>query len=145
MFIGEYNHSVDTKGRVSLPSRFREDLSDTFIITRGMEGCLFIYDQKQWKVMDEKISQLRLTAKAARNFSRAFYSGAMEVACDKQGRFLIPPQLRAFASIERDAVIIGVSDRIEVWAKEKWENFVSSDAMDLDTLTETLNDDGFDL
>ena len=72
MFIGEYNHSVDAKGRVSLPSRFREDLSDTFIITRGMEGCLFIYDQTEWKVMDEKINQLRLTAKAARNFSRAF-------------------------------------------------------------------------
>ena len=145
MFIGEYNHSVDLKGRVSLPSRFRDEHSDTFFISRGMDGCLFIYDRTQWKIMDRKISQLHLTAKAARNFSRAFYSGAMEVGCDKQGRFLIPPQLRAFAAIERDVVIIGVSDRIEIWAKEKWDEFVSSDAMDLDALTETLNDDGIDL
>ncbi|MDD7543526.1 MAG: division/cell wall cluster transcriptional repressor MraZ [Peptoniphilaceae bacterium] len=145
MFIGEYNHSVDAKGRVSLPARFRDDLSETFYITRGMENCLFIYDRSEWEKMDERIRSLRLTAKAARGFSRLFYAGAMEVSCDRQGRFLIPPHLRAFASIDKEVVIIGVSNRIEVWDKEKWDEYLASDSMDYDDLTETLEEEGVEL
>lgn len=145
MFIGEYNHSVDSKGRVSLPARFREDLSETFYITRGMENCLFIYDQEEWKLMDEKLRKLRLTAKAARGFSRLFYAGAMEISCDKQGRFLIPNHLREFAGIEKDAVILGVSTRIEVWSKDNWEAYLSGDAMNYDDLSAELDDLDLDL
>ncbi len=145
MFIGEYNHSVDAKGRVSLPSRFREELSSTFYITRGLESCLFIYDAAAWQAMDAKLSQSRLTAKSARDFSRLFYSGAMEVSCDKQGRFLIPPHLRAFAEIDKEAVIIGVSHRIEVWAKDKWDAYLASDAMNYDDLSAALDESGMDL
>ncbi|MCI6157407.1 MAG: division/cell wall cluster transcriptional repressor MraZ [Peptoniphilaceae bacterium] len=145
MFIGEYNHSVDAKGRVSLPARFRDDLSETFYITRGMENCLFIYDRSEWEKMDERIRSLRLTAKAARGFSRLFYAGAMEVSCDRQGRFLIPPHLRTFAAIDKEVVIIGVSNRIEVWDKEKWNEYLASDSMDYDDLTETLEEEGVEL
>lgn len=145
MFIGEYNHNVDAKGRVSLPARFRDDLSESFYITRGMENCLFIYDQKEWECMDEKIKQLRLTAKAARGFSRLFYAGAMEISCDRQGRILIPPHLRAFAEIEKEVVILGVSDRIEIWSKSRWDSYLDSDSMDYDDLTEALEESGFDL
>lgn len=145
MFIGEYNHSVDAKGRVSLPTRLREELSTTFYITRGMENCLFVYDAETWKVMDEKISQLKLTKKAARNFTRMFYSGAMEVSLDKQGRFLIPPHLRAFAAIDKDVVIIGVSERIEIWAKEHWDSYMESDQMDYDELSDALDESGVEL
>src|SRR3712207_6696627 len=113
MFIGEYNHTVDTKGRVSLPVKFREALGDVFYITKGMENCLFIYDRTEWENMDEKLKKLRLTQKAARGFSRLFYSGAMELESDKQGRIVIPPHLRGYAGIDKDVVLIGVSNRIE--------------------------------
>ena len=145
MFLGEYNHSVDSKGRISLPIKFRDQLSQPFYITRGMEDCLFIYDQEEWMRMDEKIRKLRLTAKAARGFSRMFYAGAMEVSLDKQGRFVIPPHLRSYAGIESDAVIVGVSDRIEVWDKQAWNSYMDSDAMDYDELTESLNASDTDL
>lgn len=145
MFIGEYQHNVDSKGRVSLPVRFRDEISKPFYITRGMEHCLFIYDQEEWKKMDEKIRGLRLTAKVARAFSRLFYAGAMEVGLDKQGRFVIPPHLRSFAEIEKEVVLIGVSDRIEVWSKEAWDSYMGSDSMNYDDLTEELDQMDLDL
>lgn len=143
MFIGEYNHTVDAKGRVSMPARFRDDLGDAFYITRGMENCLFVYDQREWALMDEKVRNLKLTAKSARGFSRLFYAGAMEIAFDKQGRILIPPHLREFASIEKDVVIVGVSNRIEIWSKDKWNAYLGDDSMNYDDLADAL--DGFDL
>lgn len=145
MFIGEYNHNVDAKGRVSLPARFRDELSENFYITRGIDKCLFIYDEKEWSVMDQKIRGLRLTAKAARGFSRLFYSGAMELSCDKLGRITIPPQLRSFADIEKEVVIIGVSDRIEIWAKDEWDTYMNEDSMNYDDLTDRLEDFDIDL
>lgn len=143
MFIGEYKHTVDAKGRVSMPARFREELGESFFITRGMENCLFIYDQTEWAAMDDKISKLRLTAKNARAFQRMFYAGAMEVAPDKQGRILIPTHLREFAKIDKDVMIVGVSNRIEVWSKDRWEEYMASDSMNYDDLAEALED--FDL
>lgn len=140
MFIGEYNHTVDVKGRVSMPAKFRDDLGESFYITRGMEGCLFIYDSKEWNVMDDKLRNLKFTAKSARGFSRLFYAGAMEVTLDKQGRILIPPHLREFAEIEKDVIIIGVSTRIEVWSKQKWEQYLEEDSMNYDELAEKLDD-----
>lgn len=145
MFIGEFNHTVDNKGRVSLPARFRDELSTTFYITKGMEGCLFIYDESEWKAMDEKIKRLRLTSKAARNFSRQFYGQADQLSCDRQGRFLIPPALRAYAEIEKEVVILGVSNRIEVWSKAHWDSYADQETMDFDELTDKLDDLDVDL
>lgn len=145
MFIGEFNHTVDIKGRVSLPARFRDELSTTFYITKGMEGCLFIYDESEWKAMDEKIKRLRLTSKAARNFSRQFYGQADQLSCDRQGRFLIPPALRAYAEIEKEVVILGVSNRIEVWSKAHWDAYRDQETMDFDELTDKLDDLDVDL
>lgn len=145
MFIGEFNHTVDMKGRVSLPARFRDELSSNFYITKGMEGCLFIYDEREWTAMDEKIKKLRLTSKAARNFSRQFYGQADQVSCDRQGRFLIPPTLRTYAGIQKEVVILGVSNRIEVWAKDQWETYNEQESMDFDELTDKLDDLDVDL
>ncbi len=145
MFIGEYNHTVDGKGRVSLPARFREDLKDDFYITRGMDNCLFIYDKDEWTKMDEKIRSLKLTKRAARDFSRLFYAGAMEINFDKQGRILIPPHLREFGKIEKDVVIVGVSSRIEIWSKDNWDKYIGEDSMNYDDLTEKLDEFDFDL
>nr|WP_072514173.1 division/cell wall cluster transcriptional repressor MraZ [Ndongobacter massiliensis] len=140
MFIGEYNHTVDSKGRVSIPARFREDLSDTFYITRGPENCLFIYDEEGWKNIDGTIRSLTLTASNARAFARLFYSGAMELSLDRQGRVLIPPNLRNYAGIEKDVVITGVSSRIELWSKEKWDAYIG--AQDMSAVTDALHDTG---
>lgn len=140
MFIGEYNHTVDVKGRVSLPVKFREELGETFYITKGMENCLFIYDREEWDRMDDKLKKLRLTQKAARGFSRLFYSGAMALEPDKQGRIIIPPHLRTYAEIDKDVVIIGVSNRIEVWSKPTWDAYLAADGMNYDDLTDTLED-----
>lgn len=101
---------------------------------------MFIYDQEEWKVMDEKLRTLKFTAKNARAFSRLFYAGAMEVNLDKQGRILIPPHLREFAALEKDVIIIGVSSRIEVWSKAKWEEYLEADSMNYDDLAEKLDD-----
>lgn len=145
MFIGEYNHTVDAKGRVSLPARLRDEISSTFYITKGMEGCLFIYDEKEWLAMDAKIRQLRLTSRDARNFSRQFYGQAVQLSCDRQGRFLIPSNLRAYAHIQKEVVIIGVSSRIEVWAKDRWDAYNDQQAMDFDELAAKLDGENVDL
>lgn len=142
MFIGEYNHNVDTKGRVSLPIKFREELSDTFYITRGMEKCLFIYDREEWFKMDQKIRTFGMNSRQGRGFARQFYAGAMEVSCDKQGRILIPPHLRTFAEIDKEVTVIGVSDRIEIWSKENWESYLTDESMDYDLLTDSLEEKG---
>lgn len=140
MFIGEYNHSVDTKGRVSLPARFRDDLSANFYITKGLESCLFIYDEEEWKTIDSKMRQLRVTAKAARSFSRLFYGSAQEISTDKQGRILIPNALRDYAEIDKEVVIIGVSNRIEIWDKDKWDDYMATTSVSYEDLAEELED-----
>lgn len=143
MFLGQYNHTMDTKGRCSLPARFREDLTETFIMTKGLDSCLFIYDLEEWGRMDQKIrSQLSLFSKAGRDFARQFYAGAMEVSCDRQGRVLIPPHLRAFAGLKKEIVVLGVSDRIEIWSKEEWEDHISGEAMNYDSLIDELQKAG---
>jgi len=119
MFMGEYNHTVDVKGRLIIPSKFREVLGDTFVVTKGLDGCLFVYDNEEWNAFEEKLKQLPLTNKSARQFVRFFLAGAAEVEVDKQGRILLPGVLREFAGLEKDVVLIGVASRIEIWDKEK--------------------------
>lgn len=140
MFIGEYTHSIDNKGRVIMPSKFREGLGEKFYVTKGMEGCVFVYDQEEWKRLEEKTRQLKLTSKKVRQFERIFYAPARDVEFDKQGRFVIPQNLREYAGITNEATIIGVSSRIEIWDKTRYEDYMDSPEMDYDSIIEDFED-----
>ncbi len=121
MLIGEYAHSLDTKGRLIMPARLRQDMGDKFIVTKGLDGCLFAFSQNEWLNFETKLKSLPLSDKNARNFVRFFLSGATECELDKQGRFLIPNNLRIAANLEKDTVIIGVGTRLEIWDKATWD------------------------
>ena len=120
MLIGEYSHSLDAKGRLIMPAKLRDDMGDKFIITTGLDGCLFGFSMTEWQKFEDKLKSLPITNKNARNFVRFFLSGAIECELDKQGRFLIPGNLREAAKLEKEAVIIGVGTRLEIWNKEVW-------------------------
>ena len=130
MFMGEYNHTIDAKGRLIVPSKFREALGDTFVVTKGLDGCLFVYDNEEWQAFEEKLRSLPITNKEARQFARFFLAGAAEVEVDKQGRILVSNILREFAQISKDVVLIGVASRIEIWSKERFEGMASFEDMD---------------
>lgn len=130
MFMGEYNHTIDTKGRLIVPSKFREALGDTFVVTKGLDGCLFVYDNQEWNAFEEKLKSLPITNKEARQFARFFLAGAAEVEVDKQGRILVPNILREFAQINKEVVLIGVASRIEIWSKERFEGMTAFEDMD---------------
>ena len=120
MFMSEYNHTVDAKGRLIVPSKFREQLGDEFVVTKGMDGCLFVYANDDWNAFEQKLTSLPLINKEARKFARFFLAGAAQVEVDKQGRILLPANLREFASLEKDVVLVGVGSRIEIWSRENW-------------------------
>lgn len=130
MFMGEYNHTIDTKGRLIIPSKFRETLGEEFVVTKGLDGCLFVYDNNEWKAFEEKLKSLPLTNKEARQFVRFFLAGAALAQVDKQGRILIPTVLREFAGLEKDVVLVGVASRVEIWSQERWESAVALDDME---------------
>ena len=138
MLIGEYNHSLDAKGRVILPADFRVELGESFIITKGLDNCLFIYPQSEWEQLSVKLRQLPLAKTEARAFVRFFFAGARQVELDKQGRFLIPATLRQHASLKKDAVLIGVSNRIEVWSKDEWLKYNEEITPSVSAIAETL-------
>ena len=121
MLIGEYEHSLDAKGRLIMPAKLRQDVGEKFIITKGLDGCLFAFSQNEWLNFETKLKALPLLDKNARNFVRFFLSGATECEIDKQGRFLIPNNLREFAGLTKDVKIIGMNSRVEIWSKEKWQ------------------------
>lgn len=130
MFMGEYNHTIDAKGRLIIPSKFREILGDAFVVTKGLDGCLFVYDNEEWKRFEEKLRSLPITNKEARQFVRFFLAGATEAEVDKQGRILIPNVLREFAQLTKDVVLVGVGSRIEIWGRERFEDAAAFDDMD---------------
>ena len=130
MFMGEYNHTIDTKGRLIIPSKFRETLGDEFVVTKGLDGCLFVYDNSEWRSFEDKLKSLPLTNKDARQFVRFFLAGAAAVEVDKQGRILIPAVLREFAGLEKEVVLVGVASRVEIWSKSKWETAAAYDDME---------------
>ncbi len=134
MLLGEYNHNIDQKGRVSIPSKFREDLGSTFIVTKGLDNCLFAYSKQEWEKFETKLKELPLTNANARNFIRFFFAGATECEVDKQGRINIPQTLRDYASLTKETYIIGVATRVEIWDKEKWEKYTSTDNMDVNEI-----------
>ncbi len=143
MFMGEFVHSIDGKGRLIIPSKFRESLGESFVVTRGLDHCLFAYPLREWQILEEKLKQLPMTRGDARAFMRLFFSGAVDVEVDRQGRVLIPQNLREYAKLMREVVIIGVSSRVEVWSKEVWEKYSSEASGSFEELAEKLVD--FDL
>lgn len=143
MFMGEYSHTVDAKGRLIVPSRFRELLGDEFVVTKGMDGCLFVYPSEEWKVIEEKFRNVSQMGKDARKFARFFFAGAAACEVDKQGRILIPTVLREFAGLEKDVILAGVLNRIEIWSKERWEEANSYD--DVEEITEHMSDIGISI
>jgi len=130
VFIGEYSHSIDAKGRLTVPAKFREQLGDNFVVTGGLDGCLFIYTMEDWKAFEEKIQALPLTNPNARKFSRFFLASANEGEFDKQGRVLIPQKLRDMAGLSKDVILAGVGSRIEIWNVETWNNISHYDDME---------------
>ncbi|QPC46250.1 division/cell wall cluster transcriptional repressor MraZ [Mangrovibacillus cuniculi] len=123
MFMGEFQHNIDPKGRLIIPAKFRELLGETFVITRGLDQCLFGYPLNEWQVVEEKLKKLPMTKKDARAFTRFFFSGASECELDKQGRVNIPTTLTSYAKLDKECVVIGVSSRIEIWDKTTWESY----------------------
>ncbi len=121
MFMGEYNHTIDAKGRLIVPSKFRESLGDEFVVTKGLDGCLFVYSAQEWESMEAKFREMSQFSKEARKFARFFFAGAAVCEADKQGRVLLPAVLREFAGIEKDVVLAGVVNHIEIWSRERWQ------------------------
>lgn len=142
MFMGEYNHTVDTKGRLIIPSKFRELLGDEFIVTKGLDGCLFVFPQNEWQAFEEKLRKLPLNQKGARQFTRFFVAGATPCELDKQGRILLPATLREFAGLDKDVVLAGMLNRIEIWSKAKWTENNALDDDDMDDIAEQMTDLG---
>ena len=145
MFIGEYHHTIDEKGRIIIPSKFRESLGKEFIITRGIENCLFVYSLQNWALITDKLSSLPFTKKDARTFNRFFMSGATNVELDKQGRVNISKPLIDYASLIKDCVIIGTGDRLEVWSQESWESFFDSTKDSMSDIAENLFNESVNL
>ena len=141
MFIGEYQHALDPKNRIIVPARLREGLGNKFVITKGLDGCLYAYPLEGWKILEQKLKTLPLTNKDARAFVRFFFSGACEIELDKQGRGLIPQNLKEYAGIEKDIVSIGVLNRVEIWSEGKWREYNESN-IDFDSIAEKMNDLG---
>lgn len=140
MLMGEYQHTIDVKGRLFMPAKLRETLGGSFIISKGLDGCLFVYDKDEWHKLELKLNALPMTNKNARTFSRFFFSGAAEVECDKQGRVLLPASLRTFAGLEKNAVIVGVGSRAEIWDAARWQEYSAVNAEDADAVAAQLAD-----
>lgn len=133
MFLGEYQHSLDTKGRLIVPAKFRDGLGESFVVTKGLDSCLFAYPKREWEIFEDKLKQLPLTNPGARKFVRFFFAGAIECDLDNQGRIMIPQNLREYASLKKDIVSIGVNNRVEIWNRDGWseyndeDNFISNE------------------
>ncbi|AQQ53801.1 division/cell wall cluster transcriptional repressor MraZ [Planococcus lenghuensis] len=140
MFMGEYQHTVDAKGRIIVPSKFREQLGEAFVLTRGLDNCLFGYPMEEWRKMEEKLKALPVTKRDARAFTRFFFSGATEVELDKQGRVNVPPMLRSYANLEKDCIVLGVSNRFEIWSQGAWEKYFTESEDSFNDIAEELID-----
>jgi len=138
LIIGEYEHSLDAKSRLIMPAKLREDIGEKFIITKGLDGCLFGFSKQEWENFEDKLKTLPLTNKNARDFVRFFLSGAIEEELDKQGRFLIPANLKEYANLDKEIVITGVGTRIEIWDKNKWKNYNSEENLSADQIAENM-------
>jgi MraZ protein len=144
MFYGEYLHSIDRKGRLILPAKFREvaktNFIEKFFVTRGLDKCLFMFSEEEWKAQENKFKAISFTKQQSRTFNRLYFSGAAEIIPDKQGRILLPQYLKDFAEIKKDVMIVGVSNRIEIWAKDKWHEFYGNSRQSFEEIAEKLMD-----
>ena len=138
MLMGEYHHNIDDKGRLTIPSKFRFDLGDKFVITRGLENCLFAYSEDDFKKIVERLEQIPFTKKDARQFMRFFLSGATLVEFDKQGRINITAPLISYANLEKECIIIGTGDRLEIWSSDNWNSFMDSTKDSMSDIAEGL-------
>ena len=142
MFYGEYEHAIDSKGRLIIPSKFREALksqhAQTLFLTRGLDGCLFIFPESEWRLAEARFKQIPFTKSEGRKFNRLFFSGASEAVPDGLGRILLPKALKDFAEIDTDVMIIGVSNRIEIWAKNRWKEFYNNSRQGFEELAEKV-------
>jgi MraZ protein len=143
MFLGEFQHSIDDKGRIIIPAKFREALGTDFIVTRGLDSCLFVYPQLEWASLEQKIKSLPSMAANARAFSRLLFSGASECEWDKQGRVNVPNHLRDYAKLDKECTVIGVSSRVEIWDKATWEEYSRQSADSFNEIAEKLVDFDF--
>ncbi len=144
MFYGEYEHTLDKKGRLIVPSKFRESAKEQeierFFITRGLDACLFVFTEDEWRSQEQKFKSAPFTKPDVRKFNRLFFSGAVEATADKQGRILVPTYLKDFAGIKRDVMIVGVSNRFEIWSKEKWMEYYKNTRDSFESVAEKLID-----
>lgn len=137
---GEYEHRLDTKGRLIMPSKLREELGCTFMITKGLDNCLYVYPNDEWQQFADKLNQLPMMNKSARQFKRFFNSGAVKCETDAQGRVIIPQTLRTFANIEKDVVIIGNGEKAEIWNKEAWDEINNEESLNMDEIADKLDE-----
>jgi MraZ protein len=144
MFYGEFIHSIDRKGRLILPAKFREVAKNHFIekffVTRGLDKCLFMLAEEEWRSQENKLKAMSFTKQQSRTFNRLYFSGAMEVVPDSQGRILLPQNLKDYAEIKKDVIIVGVSNRIEIWSKTKWDEFYGNSKATYEEISEKLMD-----
>ncbi|TZE81943.1 division/cell wall cluster transcriptional repressor MraZ [Calorimonas adulescens] len=140
MLIGEYRHTLDSKGRIIIPAKFRGELGEHFVMTKGLDGCLFVYPLSEWQSIEDKLRKLPMNKKDARTFERFFFSGAVECEMDNQGRVVIPQNLREYAGITNEVVIIGISTRVEIWSQDKWENYNNESDYTYEDIAERLED-----
>ena len=144
MFYGEYLHSIDRKGRIILPAKFREvskaNFIEKFFVTRGLDKCLFMFSEEEWRAQESKFKAISFTKQEARTFNRLYFSGAIEIVPDRQGRILLPQYLKDFAEIKKDVIIVGVSNRVEIWSKEKWQAFYGNSRSSFEEIAEKLID-----
>ncbi len=141
MFMGKYNHTIDAKGRVIIPAKLREGLGEQFVVSKGQDGCLYAYDQDSWQKMEEKLENLPQSRPETRRIKRFFFAGSVEVEYDKQGRILIPAELRAHAALKKDVVLVGVGSKVEIWDADRWNG---EDPDNIDNMVSALGDLGFD-
>ncbi len=144
MFYGEFEHSIDRKGRLILPAKFREVAKNQFVekffITRGLDKCLFMFSEEEWRSQENKFKGMSFTKQQSRTFNRLLFSGAVEIVFDKQGRILVPQYLKDFAEIKKDVMIVGVSNRIEIWSKDKWHDYYANTRQSFEEIAEKLLD-----
>jgi len=144
MFYGEYLHSIDRKGRLILPSKFRDvskaNFIEKFFVTRGLDKCLFMFSEEEWRVQENKFKNASFTKQQVRTFNRIFFSGAVEVVPDRQGRILLAQYLKDYAEIKKDVALVGVANRIEIWARDKWQEFYANSRQSFEEIAEKLMD-----
>ncbi|MFA5047740.1 MAG: division/cell wall cluster transcriptional repressor MraZ [Patescibacteria group bacterium] len=139
MFVGQYSHNLDSKGRVAVPAKFRQQLKKA-VVTKGLDNCLFLYPQKEWDTLATKVANLPMDRAENRAFARSFLAGAMEVEFDKQGRIMLPDYLRQFANIHKNVIIAGLYNRLEIWNEDKWNKYKGESDKNYNDIVSTLDD-----